>query len=68
MGSEEGTTDITVLGDAANTAARLSTNAKQGEILVSEATAAAAGLDKDQLEHRTLKLRGKEKPFPVYVL
>ncbi len=68
MGSEEGTTDITVLGDAANTAARLSTSAKQGEILISEATAAAAGLDKDQLEHRTLELKGKEKPFSVYIL
>jgi adenylate cyclase len=68
MGSEEGTTDITVLGDAANTAARLSTSAKQGEILVSGATVAAAGLEKEQLEHRTLELKGKEKPFPVHVI
>ena len=67
MGSEEGTTDITVLGDAANTAARLSTSAKQGEILISEATITAAGMEKEQLEHRTLELKGKEKSFSVYV-
>jgi len=68
MGSEEGTTDITVLGDAPNTAARLSTSAKQGEILISEAAIEAAGLEKNHLEHRTLELKGKEKPFHVYVL
>ncbi len=68
MGSEEGTTDITVLGDAPNTAARLSTSAKQGEILISESTAAAAELEIDHLEDRTLELKGKEKPFHVYVL
>jgi class 3 adenylate cyclase len=68
MGSEEDTTDITVLGDTAKSAARLSTSVKQGEILIFEATAAAAGLDKSQLEHRTLELKGKEKPFSVFVL
>jgi len=44
VGSDEGTVDITVLGDTANTAARLSSNAKQGEILISEAAYTAAGL------------------------
>lgn len=66
--SEEGTADITVLGDAPNTAARLSTNAKQGEILVSEAACAAAGLQIDNLEQRELDLKGKTEPVSVCVL
>jgi adenylate cyclase len=68
MGSEEGTVDITVLGDVANTAARLSGSANQGEILITEAAYSAAGLKEDDLEKRTLELKGKGNPVPVYVL
>lgn len=66
--SEEGTADITVLGDTPNTAARLSTSAGQGEILISEAAAVAAGLPIDNLEQRALELKGKSEPVSVYVL
>lgn len=66
--SESGTSDITVLGDAANTAARLSSNARQGEILISDAAYAAAGLDLGGLEQRRLELKGKSKPVLVHVL
>jgi adenylate cyclase len=66
--SSEGTADITVLGDAPNTAARLSGAAGVGEILVTEATAEAAQLVCDGLEKRTLSLKGKERPVTVYVL
>jgi adenylate cyclase len=68
VGSDEGTVDITVLGDAANTAARLSSNAAQGEILVSEAAYAAAGLQLEKPERRSLDLKGKSSAVPVYVL
>lgn len=68
MGSEEGTVDITVLGDVANTAARLSGSANQGEILITEAAYSAAGLQEDDLEKRILELKGKGNPVPVYVL
>jgi adenylate cyclase len=68
VGSDEGTVDITVLGDVANTAARLSTNAGQGEILVSEANIAAAGLQVEGREKRSLELRGKSEAMSVYVL
>lgn len=68
VGSDEGTVDITVLGDAANTAARLSSNAAQGEILVSEAAFNAAELPVDDLERRTLKLKGKAEAMTVHVL
>jgi len=68
MGSEQGTSDITVLGDAPNTAARLSTSANQGEILISEAAYSAAGLKLDSPEERDLELKGKSEPFSVCVL
>jgi adenylate cyclase len=60
-------TDITVLGDAANTAARLSSSAKAGEILVSE-NAMIAKLDSTQLETRLLELKGKSQLVKVFVL
>jgi len=68
VGSEEGTSDITVLGDAANTAARLASSARQGEILISDAAYTAAGLNLGQLEKRHLELKGKSQPVLVHVL
>lgn len=60
-------TDITVLGDAANTAARLSSNAAVGEILVSE-NAMIAELNPEKLGTRVLELKGKSQPVKVFVL
>jgi adenylate cyclase len=68
VGSRHGTVDITVLGDAANTAARLSSSAGQGEILISEAAYTAAGLQISSLEQRLLELKGKSEPTSTYVL
>ena len=51
--------EVTVLGDAVNTTARLASEAVAGEILVSTDAAADAGLD-PTLEHRSLALKGKE--------
>ena len=68
LGSEGGTSDITVLGDVANTAARLASSARQGEILISDAAYTAAGLDLGQLEKRNLELKGKSQPVLVHVL
>ena len=68
VGSQEGTSDITVLGDAANTAARLSSSARQGEILISDAAYTAAGLSLEGLETRYLELKGKSEPVLVHVL
>ncbi|MFN2148472.1 MAG: adenylate/guanylate cyclase domain-containing protein [Anaerolineales bacterium] len=68
VGSEAGTSDITVLGDAPNTAARLSTIAHQGEILISEDAYHAAGLDFGELETRHLDLKGKSHSVTVRVL
>jgi adenylate cyclase len=68
VGSDQGTVDITVLGDAANTAARLSSKAGQGDILISEAAYNAAGLQLKQPERRSLALKGKSDAVSVYVL
>jgi adenylate cyclase len=60
-------TTITALGDAVNTAARLASAAGPGEILVTTATAQAAGLD-PVLERRTLELKGKQEVVEVLSL
>lgn len=57
-------TELTVVGDAVNTTARLAAQAAAGEVLVSTDAAAAAGLD-PALERRSLELKGKELPTEV---
>jgi adenylate cyclase len=59
--------DFTAVGDTVNTAARLTSMAKAGEIVMSDATAKAAGLDTSSLEQRTLDLRGREQSVDVWV-
>ena len=59
--------DFTALGDTVNAASRISGMAGPGELLVSELTAEAAGLDRRGLERRTLELRGREQPVDVWV-
>jgi adenylate cyclase len=69
VGDGQGATDITVLGDAANTTARLASSAAAGEILVSAQTCRSSGMSMDaDCEVRTLALKGKEEPVSVYVL
>lgn len=68
VGSGEGTSDITVLGDAANTAARLASQAGVGEILVSDSAFTAAGFETTGLKHRQLDLKGKRESVSVFVI
>lgn len=68
VGSRDGTMDITVLGDAANTAARLASEAAVGEILISEAAHREAHLELEFLEVRQLALKGKSQALSVHVL
>jgi adenylate cyclase len=67
VGTDSGMRDITVLGDSANTTARLSSVAAAGEILISDAACAHAGLDTAGLEARTLQLKGRAEPIDVRV-
>jgi len=61
---EGGGTQLTAVGDAMNTTARLASAASAGEILVTTAAASAAGLD-PALERRSLDLKGKQLPTEV---
>jgi adenylate cyclase len=60
--------DFTALGEAVNLAARLSSAAAAGEILLSDAVVAANCRDSGRLEHRDLTLKGISKPVGVAVL
>jgi adenylate cyclase len=58
VGSAEGVSDFTVLGDAPNVAAHLASQAAIGEVLVTQAAASAATLSVEGLELRHLSLKG----------
>jgi adenylate cyclase len=60
-------TELTVLGDNVNIAARLASTAGAGEVLVTTEAATAAGLD-PELERRRLELKGKQEPTEVVTL
>jgi adenylate cyclase len=60
--------DLTALGDTVNVAARLSSSAGAGEVLVTIDAALAAGLDPTGHEHRDLLLKGRTAPTSVVVL
>jgi adenylate cyclase len=64
---DPGALDFTVLGDVANTAARLGSAAAGGELVISDDIAKAAHLDTSTLERRLLDLKGKAEEFPVWV-
>ena len=60
--------DFTALGDVTNTAARLTSVAKGGEIIVdAETYAAVAGLY-PEAEPRELELKGKQAPVKSYII
>lgn len=67
VGSSKAVNEIAVLGDSANIAARLSSAAEAGEIVVSEAAAKDANLGKAGWELRRLDLRGIRDPITVRV-
>jgi adenylate cyclase len=60
-------TQLTAVGDAVNTTARLASVAGAGEILVTVDAAQAAGLDPD-LPRRSLELKGKQEVTEVVTL
>jgi class 3 adenylate cyclase len=60
--------NFTALGDNVNIAARLASNAAQGEVLISQATYDSAQLKTEGLETRQLELKGKSDTVTVKVL
>lgn len=68
VGSDETVSDITVLGDVANTTAQLASQAQPGEVLVSKETFQAARLATEDCQLRTLSLKGLNEPTEAYVM
>jgi adenylate cyclase len=60
-------TEMTAMGDVVNVTARLASVAAAGELLVTTAAAAAAGLSAD-LPRRSLQLKGKSQATDVVVV
>jgi adenylate cyclase len=68
MGSADGLTEFSAVGDEVNTAARLAGQAAAGEIIVSEQALERAGVDWSGLEGRSLELKGISAPVAVRVM
>jgi adenylate cyclase len=68
MGTADGLTDISAIGDEVNMAARLASKAAAGEIIVSEQAIKAAGMDGSGLESRSLELKGISGPVLARVM
>jgi adenylate cyclase len=68
VGTDNGLTNITALGDAVNIAARLASLAAPGEMLISAEAVTAAGLDAANLAQHHLALKGRSEPVEVRVV
>jgi adenylate cyclase len=60
--------DFTAMGDAVNVAARLSSAASAGELLVSDDAWTRDGIDGVSVSRRQLELKGRATPIDVHVL
>jgi adenylate cyclase len=63
----EGISDIALLGDAVNTTARLAAQASSGEVVISEATRTAAGLEPKDMQSRQFSLKGKREVVDAWI-
>ena len=68
IGTPDGLTNFSAIGDEVNLAARLASKASAGEIIVSEQALQKAGMDGNALERRSLDLKGISQPVPVRVM
>jgi adenylate cyclase len=67
VSTDGGVADITVLGDTANVAARIASQAQVGEVMLSDASRTAAKLKTDGMRICRLELKGRNEPVDVWV-
>ena len=60
--------DFTALGDTVNTAARLQSHAKAGEVVVSESVYSHIASNYPDVPRDDIEMRGKEDSFGVHVI
>lgn len=68
VGDAAGYVDFTAMGDNVNITARITAQASAGEAVISDAAYEAAGLERNDLERRTLELKGKSEVIGIRVL
>jgi len=68
MGTADGLTEISAIGDEVNLAARLASKAAASEIIVSEQALKKAKIDGSELEARSLELKGIREPVIARVM
>ena len=68
VGTSEGRTEFTAMGDVVNLTARLSSMAGSGEVLIGERAWEEAAIAGETIERRRLTVRGRNEPIVVYVL
>ena len=68
MGTADGLTEISAIGDEVNLAARLASKTAVGEIIVSEQALEETDIHDDGLESRSLELKGISQPVHVRVI
>lgn len=66
VSAKGGVSNISILGDSVNTAARLTALAAAGELLISEETRKAVGMETANMESRCLSLKGKSKTVDAW--
>jgi adenylate cyclase len=68
VGTPDGRTDFTAMGDVVNVTARLSSLAAAGEIIIGDTAWNRAALANERSEVRLIEVKGKTEPVRVHVL
>lgn len=68
VGTPDGRSEFTAMGDVVNVTSRFSALAPAGEILISEAAWKDAAIEGEPPKHRRLQVKGKAEPIDVFVL